>query len=467
MLAACASPPLLLRGKGGHALRDRALRSFFDARAWLRCGVGSLAVAALACGTGVREAHAQAGFSPIVDVVISPEFSRDRNVGVREESNPDYDALGLRLGGLVAFPSLSIGGGATNNVYSNNVGKLSDVYVAVKPSVYVRSDWSRHSVTFQISDESRRYAINAPRNQDQWFTNFSGKFDLASDFTLQLDVQAGHFFEAPFASEATSYQQILSNYDQRMAGIKTAWASERLRLTGGYDHSVLSFSRLNFSNGTSSTQAYRDRSYDRGYVQAEYAFSPSLATFVQMQVEQASYVLPVAFGSPNRDSTVQRYVAGISFDLAGSVRGAVGLGYTARHYKSSLYPFVGGISGQAEVDVFLSALTNVKLVGQRILQEATLGNAYAYTDTRASVTIDHALRRNIIFSPLMEWANQQNIGENSGRSYLRTGGYVTYQMNRQLALRWDLSYTSVTSKNNLQVGKYSELAGIVAITFRI
>lgn len=430
-------------------------------------GCHPLTLAVLLCAAGPERAYAQQTFKPLADVVISPDFSRDRNVAVRDEANPDYDALGVLFAGMQAFPSLGVGGGGTSNVYNNGVSKLGDAYLTFRPSVYVRSDWSRHSVTFQATDDSRRYASNAPRNQDQWYTNFSGKLDVLTDLSVQLDAQAGHFFEAPFASEATSFQQVLSNYDQRMAGIKSVWTSGRVRLTGGYDHTSLRFNTLHYADGTTVSQAYRDRAYDRGFVQAEYALSPSLSGFFQMQLEQASYVEPFAFGTPNRDSTVQRYAAGISFDLAGSVRGAIGLGYTGRRYRSGFYPYVSGLSGQAEVDVFISPLTTFKLIGQRIVQEATLGNIYAYIDTRANVSVDHALRRNIIITPFFEIADQQNIGSDSGRSYVRAGGYVTYQMNRNLGLRCDLGYSRVTSRPFSQINGFSEFAGTMAITFRL
>lgn len=431
----------------------------------LRVSTGAVVVLSGLFGqAGVAAAQT---FSTFITPMVAPDYSRDRNVSVQEEAHPDYDALGVGSAGVTVYPSITAGVGATNNTYNNDSNKRGSVFTVLQPSVFARSNWSRNRVSVQLSDDSRRYLGETPRNQDSWYADVAGQVDVSDQLAVKMDVQAARFFESPFSSDASASDEVLSNYLRKYAGLDVVWSEGRVRLTGGYNRASLNFSTLHYTNGTSVNQAYRDRLYNVKYLRSEYALSPSISVYGQASFDKVTYDQASNFGQPARNSDGQQLIGGLSFDLSGILRGNVGVGFTHRSFDSALYADVSGFSAQAKVDFFVTPLTTLTVSGQRTLQDSSLGTASAFWDTRAQVQVDHSVRENIIVSPQMQYVRQSFVGLNQSRSYFASGLSGRVQFNRRLGVRANVGYAHASGLGSGGASPFTEVTGTLSVQYRI
>ena len=51
-------------------------------------------------------AQAQQSGDPLLDVTIDPTYDRGRNISVMDRKHPEFEAIGINLGGFTALPSI-------------------------------------------------------------------------------------------------------------------------------------------------------------------------------------------------------------------------------------------------------------------------------------------------------------------------------------------------------------------------
>lgn len=433
----------------------RALRS--------RAFSGSVAVLPLMIGATAARAQA---LQPLVTPAIDPEYNRGRNVSVTEEREPSLEQLGLRFGSIIALPSVGITTGATNNVYVNNSLKRSDAFYLIQPALRVTSDWAVHQLNLTATADIQRFTHETVRNQESFFVSGESRIDLGPDLQLAGRVRYSRVSETPFASDLSSDISVLSQFTRLNPSLAVVYKVGRMRLTARGDAQKLDFSTIQFADGTSRNQAQRDRLTERGALQAEYALSPSIAAFVQGTLERTNFPNPRADGQPSRSSKGYTALVGFNFDLAGIMRGSVATGYTARDYNARAYEGVGGLAIQAQGEIFLSPLTTLGIGAQRVIQDANSPFNAAYSDTRASLTVDHALLRNLILTANVLAVRQKILDTAAGTRLLRGTFSVRYQTSRSINVGGSIEYGKARPGASALGAAFDELRGQLTLRLR-
>jgi len=414
---------------------------------------------------GAGAARAQV-YTTLVTPTIEPDYQRDRNVSVLEQSHPDFEAVGIRVGSFNVNPQISAELGASNNVYEAASNKIGDVFASIQPYLHVNSNWSSNEVGLDASGDVRRYLHQVARNQDAWQVVPHVRLDVDEDFSVRLEGQAGRYYESPYTSNATSNEEVLSYYYRIMGSARTAYTQGRIRVEGAVDTTSLTFNLIQFPDGSKIDQTYRNRVMNRGTLLAEYALSPSVSLFTQGTVDQAKYQEKFIFGQPNRDSTGYKISGGISMDLAGLLRGSLGVGYTRRSYKSAIYKGISGISAQGKIDFFPTPITTVTLTAQRLIQDASLGNVSGYIDTRFGGEIDHEVLENLILTSNVAYYSQSFPTLNSRRHFLTVGGGGTFWFNHSVGVKLGVTYAQSHPTNSIVGVPFTELSTMISLSFR-
>lgn len=378
-------------------------------------------------------------FTTLVSPVLSPDYNRDHNVAVLEEWHADYEAPGARIGSFVLHPQFTTGTVYDSNVYATQSNQNGDASLVLQPSATLISDWSRHSLQLQANSDLRRYATQSRRNQNSWDILASGRVDLGSHVTLQADGRAGRYFESPYGNDLSPDAQVLSNFIRSSEVFKGVYTGGRVRLTAAFDHSAFEFATLHFPDGSVTNQDYRNRIINRFSGQSEVALSPSVALYAGVAFDQTDYSVAQNINVPVRTSSGSSVMAGVSFDIAGVVRGTIGTGYTRRAYLESAYNDVGAVSAQARIELFPYTTTTVSFIGQRLVQDSTLSSS-AYIDTRVAAQVDQSLRENLILTVNAAVAKQEYVGVDGSRSGYQMQGTLRYQASRWLGFQSDISY---------------------------
>jgi hypothetical protein len=412
-------------------------------------------------------AHAQS-VSTIVSPLVPVDFERGRNVGVAETSDPNFSALGVRAGGLILYPSISATSAVSDNVYLNNTDKRSDAFLTLQPGLRVRSDWSRHSFDLAASSNVVRYAHETLRNREEYSVNAAGKLEVSSQLEAQLRVQYDRLAESPFANDLAADVSVLSQYTRFVPNLTVSFTDGRSRFTGSVERYSFRFNTIRFADGSERDQTNRDKDMDRVALQADYALSPSVAAYAQFNAEHTNYLSDRAIGVANRDGDAYRFIGGLNLDLAGLMRGRIGVGYVIRNYDSPLYKDVAGVSVDSELAFFVSPLTTVTLGAQSSLQDVNLGNSGAYRDNRLTATVDHALLRNLLVTGKVIRSQRKILeGDSSSQSVLLLSLDARYQSNRTTSVSFGLGYGRGRSSGQSASVPFDEMRGQVSVQLRL
>ena len=406
---------------------------------------------------------AQLAIQPLLDPVVLPDYDRGRNVGVAETPQPDYDPLGISAGDFRVFPSLTATTQVNSNVFFNDFDKHTDIAALIQPTVFATSDWSNALVQVYATDQIRRDARYAVLDRNTWATYVSGRLDMTDALTVTTLVQAGRFTENPYASVVDGVFAVLSQYDQVTASVKGAWTRGHLRVTARYEHAVQAYAPLRAAAAGTIDQAYRDNRNDRELVQAEYALSPGLAVYSQVSLDAVKYRYTGAMGLSDRNSTGAAVVGGVSLDWSGVARGALGIGYSRRDYTSGAFPDPGGLSVQAKIEVFPSAMTTVTGSAYRLLRDANSGASVAYYDSHVECDVDHALRRNVIVSARLYYGNQAFVEDPRRRTFYQASLVGKVKFDRRFNADINLGYGKSTTNGGLAGAPFGQFVGSVAL----
>ncbi|QNG48497.1 outer membrane beta-barrel protein [Sphingobium yanoikuyae] len=418
-------------------------------------------------GAPVGQAMAQASNSTtLIQPVISPDFRRDRNVSVLERPHPDFDPLGYRLGSFLVNPALTVSPGFTSNVYTDNANKKSDFFLITQPSLSLTSDWNVHRLRLVASGDIRRYAKATVRNQNGWSTSVTGRLDVSQDLVVDLIGEAGRRFESPFADDVVANTTNVSSYLQTMLNARATYKMGRTRFVGGLERSTFEFNSVDFIDRPSRDQGFRDRTMDRITGIADFALSPSLSLYAELIYDRNEYDTLLANGNPNRDSNGYAIIGGTNFDLAGLMRGSVGVGYSRRDYKSELYPDAKGLSVEAEVEFFPSPITTVGITARRQIQDAALGSTSAYSDNRVGVRIDHEFLENLIISTTADITRRDYFESPQYTDVLSVATEARFQMTRGLSFGGNLRYGSSRPHGSSLGRSFDEFRATISVRIR-
>lgn len=358
------------------------------------------------------------------------DYDRGRNTGVLDRSRPEFDALGLKLGGFTLFPRVETALGYEDNVYQTPSNRKADASATVAPSARLTSTWSRHSLTLEGGADIKRFLTETRRNQDSWRIVGTGRYDVGGQVTVSGAARTERATEPPTSAAYPSAAAAASQYQSTQLQANAGYAAGRLRLQGGFTFGALAFEDvLTFGNGVIS-QSNRNSHTKSGSGRVEYAISPDTSVFVQSSYDRIDYARPLATGIPNRSSDTFRALGGATFDLSTLLRGSLGVGYIRRRYDAALYRPIGGITAEARVEYFPTTLTTVTLTGRRLIEDASFLNSGGFVNTTVALRMDHELLRYVLLNAQVGHEHDTFKGTNATLDIVRASAGARYVLTR-------------------------------------
>jgi hypothetical protein len=392
----------------------------------------------------------------IVQPAIPQGLNRGRNVSVNEQARPDYTPLGVPIGAMILSPRLEVGGGATNNAYFNPNRSVASVFLLQRASATLNSQWSRHSLRLSASDINREYIGESRRNEHLWSADAAGRLDIGRALQISANVNASRNLENLFSTEVSPTIAALSEYRRDYASIQASYTQGRVRSFVLLDRAEFRFEPVPLIAGGEIDQGNRDRKITRLTGQVEYARSPSVSFFTQLSVTRTNYDQDLRSGLPNAESKTARLLGGVNVDIAGQVRGTIGVGYSIRNYDSHLYRDIRGLSAEIDVDTFPTSRLTIGMNAQRRIQDSARGNLRPSFNTSIGLHADYELLRNFILSGATNYSHQRTSGDAYGAS--ASGRFLA---SRRVSLRSTVRY------NRRSAGSVSEARIEAAIGYQL
>lgn len=381
--------------------------------------------------------------------------TNSQNISVADRSRPDYEPIGIALGGFDLYPKIEAAVGYTDNVYQVNQPRNSDAYFGISPSVRLLSHWSANAIRLEAGGDFRRYADQTRRNQDGWHVDASGLYDL-NGTRLTGEAQTVRATEAATsasyptdAADAVQYRQTLGRIDI---------AHDFGLLTGDVQYA---FTRYTFGNvrsfqGDVIDQGFRDSSNHELMSRLSYSVTPSSAAFIQSSYDWTRYSQQISAGVPNRDSDTYRVLAGLSFDISALFRGSVAAGYQRRSYQANLYRSIAGFTAEARLEYFPSQITTVTVSAKRVIEDATFLNSGGYLNNSVALRVDHELFRSLILNAQMGYERDKYVGSPASLGLWRVSGGARYMLGHDLGFGLLASHDSRNAYGALRGSNYGE-----------
>ncbi|WP_010162525.1 outer membrane beta-barrel protein [Sphingomonas sp. PAMC 26617] len=391
------------------------------------------------------------------------QYDRGRNTGVLDRSRPEFDALGVKLGGFTLFPRVETTLGYSDNVYQTDTARTGDASFELSPSARLASDWSRNALTLESGAGIKRFLSETRRNQETWYVGGSGRYDVGGQITVSGSARTQRAVEPPTSAAYPTAAAAASQYQTTQFQLNAGYAPGRLRLQGGVGFVALGFDDvLTFGNGVIS-QRNRNSHTSSGTGRAEYALSPDTSLFVQGSYERVDYARPLASGIPNRSSDTYRALGGATFDLSTLLRGSVGIGYIRRSYDAAIYRSIGGLTAEARLEYFPSPLTTVTLTGRRLIEDASFTNSGGFVNNTAALRVDHELLRYVLLNAQVGYERDTYRGSNAKLDIVRASGGVRYVVTRIFGIGASVTHDLRSAKGTGAGTSYHETRFLLSL----
>lgn len=375
----------------------------------------------------------------------------DRGDTVMGRRRPDYDPVGVRLGGFFLLPDLSVQESYNSNIFATPSNEKSDFITSIEPTIDLRSNWNNHALNFHADSRVVRYWDHDDENFTDYTLSADGKVDVLRDFRFLggAGYQVRH--EPRFSPDN---QGGVEPTEYNVTGGNLAMEKEFNRLQFRLDGKAERYRYENVRNaaGVVLDQSGRDRDQYETGLRAGYEIGPLRQVYLLGNYNTREY--EKLTGGFNRDSDGYLLGIGAQYDLTGIVFLDAYAGYRQQKYSDSRLGDMSGWASGMKLTWNVTRLTTLTGTLDRDIEETTLANSPGYFSTRGEVRADHELLRNLILTASLGYQNDSFEGITRDDDYYLAGLGAKYLINRNFSLSGGYSYR--TRESNIPGSDFDE-----------
>ncbi len=396
---------------------------------------------------------------------VSPTIAAIPTLKAKPKPKPDpqpYDLVGIGVGSMRFSPFLETSGGYDTNpnrlpAYTGG-GAPPSVYNSPVPSsllrvdtgMKLRTDWARDDFKADMRLGYVDYFDNQPASRPDGAGGFVGRYDVTRDTAIDwlgrfwLDTQRPG---SPALSSGLPNVYVTNRPLVITAGTSLGVTQKFGRLDvsvrGAYDRAL--FQNATYSDG--STLNLESTDYNDYGVLGEvgYELTPDVRPFLKAAFDSRihdSFLDPYGYA---RDSTGFLARGGVKLKFSELLTGEAAMGYAEREYRDPRLPPISTPTLAGSLVYTPSALTTVTLRMTTTINETTLQGASAQVTHAVGFEIAHDLFRNLKFTPLGNFFENNYVGSSTVERGYNLGVKVDYKITRSIALKASYSHERLNS----------------------
>ncbi|MFZ0423089.1 MAG: outer membrane beta-barrel protein [Xanthobacteraceae bacterium] len=358
-----------------------------------------------------------------------------------------YEALGIKAGSFLILPALELSAGYDNNPQHVAGGSGSDYFVAA-PEVHVRSDWSRHSLTADVTGSYTDYTNGSfTPSLSRPFLNAKsdGRIDVTRDTQILTEGRVIVSTDNPGSPniQAGLAKLPIDTTVGGTLGVAQQFSRFNFSLKGTVDRSMYQNSQL--TDGESVSNDFRNFDQYAGILRFGYEVDPGFKPFVEISEDTRIHDTAVDSFGEDRNSNGSSAKLGGDFDVFGSLTGEIAVGYMERDYHDPTLPNISGVTLDGSLIWQATALTTAKFTAASAVNESILQDVSGAFSRDFSIEVDHAFRSWLIGTLQAGYGNDDYVGmARDDNRYFVSGG-ITYKMNRDIQLKGVVRHDWLTS----------------------
>jgi hypothetical protein len=356
-----------------------------------------------------------------------------------------YEALGIRAGGFILYPSLTFTGGYTTNAGASASGTGAG-FGTIAPELRIQSDWSRHEATLTLRGAYQTFLDNATPDAPTGSADATARIDFANDWTG--DLAAGIAYERKNISDP-----LFPDGADTLPGVTTLSSSAALNgnfgrgtftVEGSIDRTLHEDTT---SGGAPVDQGDRINTVFGSRLRLGYAATASLTPFVEGEVSRRAYDRLVDHNGLQRSSLGLAGRAGIAFDRGPLLTGEIAVGTRQEDFDEPALATLHALTIDGSLIWSPMELTTVTFEGSTALNPGADAASSGSVVYDGSVDIAYDWRENFTF----DWTAGINHERFQGTGEIDTtynaGISGTWKINRALRLTAGYVHEWLTSSD--------------------
>ncbi len=364
-----------------------------------------------------------------LDLAPEPDPFLDRRPARFFRFEP-YDPTGIKVGSFLLFPEAQIGVAATSNLFRTQSDQKGDVALETLPSARLVSNWSTHAL--EASLRARQSFHNAYPSEDDraWAAEMRGRLDITR--RTNIEAFAGHDVtqdaRGSVNSTATSAGRPDITTDRAGLTLNHRFNRLSLQLRGAVADRIVE----PVSGAASGDRDYTQR---ESALRAQWEFKPTLSVFGEIGVDDRDYKRVASSDGLSRNSSGERYRAGVAFGNTSQIlRGEVSVGSARQEFDDARLPTLKGVIVDANLAWRISGLTALRLTARSDLGESTVAGSGGAITRTVGGEVRHAFRRHLIGTAGIEYARSDYTGVELVEQTVTSSAGLEYYLNREITL---------------------------------
>ena len=399
------------------------------------------ALALILAGLASPSAFGQADINPAAMAQIpakNPETAKQESgallegMGVLDRARPEYDAVGVPVGGLTLYPTLAADVAGDDNVF-RAPAPSSDAVWTISPRLDLRSNWDTNAL--QLFGQLDHYEYSRLNNETRtnWMLGGMGRLDFAPGSFLSNETSYFDTHEARtspdlslVALSPTQYRRIHS--DGTLSG-----QFSQFNLSAAVSYDRFDFDSTQLIGGGLIDNADRDRNVYQLTGKVAYELAPQQSVFAQFTYDRRDFDRLLDRNGFDRNSNGYRMDLGVTLMLTPLIQTTAYAGLLQQDYAAPLRD-VTTMDFNVKVDWFATELMTAHLIASRIIDDTTVSGASSADVRRIGASLDYELLRPLILQPHFNYYDTKFNGITRDDRTTAAGAEVRYLMNENLAL---------------------------------
>ena len=361
-----------------------------------------------------------------------------RGETVQSRPRPEFDPLGLRVGSFLLFPELAVRQEYDDNVFATDDEEEDDFITRLQPSVLLESDWNRHSLSLSAGGDIGLYASNEGEGYQDYFFQAAGRWEMGPRTRLDGLLGFDRLHEARTDPDNDDASDEPTEFDVFSASVRPEHAIGRFEVSLTGDFRRLDYQDTDAVGGGRVNNDDRDRNIYLAALRLGYDVTPQHQAFIDGSYNLRDYDRSPDDEGVDRDSNGFEVTTGAAVDLGGVIFGELFAGYAHQSYDDPALSEVEGPVVGGEIVWNVTRLTTVTGSVSRLIRETTISEdgeqAAARFDTRAGVSLDHELLRNLVLEADFDYINSQYEGIGRNDDIFQVDVKARYFLSRNIHL---------------------------------
>lgn len=354
-----------------------------------------------------------------------------------KRAQPEYDALGINVGGTRLYPSLAFAAQYDSNVFFSAGNETGDESYSVTPSLRAQTEFGRNQFDFDAKAAIKRYFDLKSQNRENYdaTARMTGVIDKDTGYNVTVSYENREADRGTVENELTFGDPV--NLSGFAVGAGVARQFGRLRGLARASVDTDNYKSIQTAGGVID-QDFRDRVAYQGQLDFGYDLTSDFALFTNGRIMRFAY----SDENPltNRDSTLVSTIFGVRYNITDLISSEVGAGYRTNDFENENFTDFSGLALLANISWHPTPLLSVNADVNQSTTTSAFDQVEAVTVTSASVSADYEVLRNLLASASVEAAQEkyENLGDAADRYAVRVG--VTYKLNRMTAFKLQANY---------------------------